>query len=258
MNILYLIGNGFDLAQGLKTSYQNFYDFLKTQDPINSVASLMLEHIKGEEVELWKNMELKLGEFTKEVSDKDLFEEFYYDLCEKLRTYLIAQEDSYKATKEIQDKYIKDLVAPYSYLNGRDQEDYRNYFTPFLSSRRIQIVSFNYTDVLEKSIDAYSQDLVLPYQSLEYSLLPIMHIHGRLNTSYLQMGVNDEEQILNPDFSQDPDVWDYLVKPTSNYEIGDMVDDRFAGAIAEANLIVTMGLSFGETDSNGGRSLETE
>lgn len=249
MNILYLIGNGFDIAQGLKTSYVDFYEFLKTQKPINAVASLMLEHIKGEDVELWRDMELKLGEFTKEVEDKELFEEFYYDLCDKLRTYLTAQEDSYKPTKEIQEKYIKDLVAPFVYLNERDKEDYRNYFTHFTSNRRIQIVSFNYTDVLEKSLDAYSENQVLPYSLYSYSLLPIMHVHGRLNTSYLQMGVNDEDQILNPEFSQDQDVWDYLVKPKSNYEIGDMVDDRFAGAIAEANLIVTMGLSFGETDS---------
>ena len=28
MNILYLIGNGFDLAQGLKTSYNDFYNYL--------------------------------------------------------------------------------------------------------------------------------------------------------------------------------------------------------------------------------------
>ena len=31
MNVLFFIGNGFDKAQGLNTSYKDFYKYLKTQ-----------------------------------------------------------------------------------------------------------------------------------------------------------------------------------------------------------------------------------
>lgn len=85
MNILYLIGNGFDLAQGLQTSYQHFYEYLKTQTAKNSVSELMLKEIQGPEKPLWSDMELALGTFTQKVSDKSLLEDFYYDLCDKLR-----------------------------------------------------------------------------------------------------------------------------------------------------------------------------
>ena len=30
MNVLYILGNGFDKAQGMKTSYPEFYEYLKT------------------------------------------------------------------------------------------------------------------------------------------------------------------------------------------------------------------------------------
>lgn len=250
MNILYLIGNGFDLAQGLKTSYQDFYDYLKTQTPVNSIAALMLEHIKGPEVELWKDLELKLGEFTSEVSDKDQFEEFYYDLCEKLRGYLVEQADSFSPKKEVIEKYIKDLVSPFEYLNEREKNEIRKYYGEFADDRIIDIISFNYTDVLDRAIDAYNTGQNIPSTGYHYRLQPIMNVHGRLSTSYLLMGVNDISQIQNPLFADDENVWDYLVKPQSNLEIGSLVDSRAEDAILKSNLIVAMGLSFAETDSN--------
>lgn len=250
MNILYLIGNGFDLAQGLKTSYSDFYDYLKTKNPVNSVAALMQEQIKGSEVELWKDLELKLGEFTVDVRDKEQFEEFYYDLCDKLREYLIDKNDSFSPTKQLTEKYVRDMVSPYVYLSERDKVSYRNFFSTFKEDRVINIVSFNYTDVLDRAIDAYNPELELPTYGYRYRLSPIENVHGRLNTSYLLMGVNDESQILNPRFAEDENVWDYLVKPRSNAEIGTLIDTRVADTIMSSHLIVTMGLSYGETDSN--------
>lgn len=249
MNILYLIGNGFDLAQGLKTSYQDFYEYLKTQKPINSVAELMMEEIQGSETEFWKDMELGLGKLTKKVQDKAQFEVFYYDLCEKLRTYLTEQADTYRATPEIIDKYRRDLVRPDEYLNEREKLEYRNFFNVFGDNRIVNIASFNYTNVLDIAIDANNSEHKLPSFSGNYYLQPITNVHGRLNTSYLLMGVDDETQILNPSFANDEDVWDYLIKPQSNYEIGTLIDSRVEKNIQESNLIVTMGLSFGETDT---------
>lgn len=249
MNILYLIGNGFDLAQGLMTSYQDFYNYLKLQTPVNSVAELMLDKIKGPEVDLWKDMELKLGEFTKEVSDKSQFEDFYYDLCEKLRGYLVIQADSFIPSQEIKLKYARDLAAPYEYLSERDRKDYRSFFGSMSNDRFVDVVSFNYTDVFDKAIYGDDLKIELPSYRFKYFLRPTINIHGKLNTPYILMGVNDETQILNPDFAKDEDVWDYLVKPKSNFEIGSLVDERVKDLIMDSHLIVTMGLSFGETDS---------
>lgn len=257
MNILYLIGNGFDLAQGLQTSYQHFYEYLKTQTAKNSVSELMLKEIQGPDKPLWSDMELALGTFTQKVSDKSLLEEFYYDLCDQLRTYLISQDESYTPTEDIKNKYIRDLVRPDMYLNERDRISYRNFFNLFGDTRNINIVSFNYTRVFDKIIDTFNPQLELPTAGHRYTLHPIVNIHGRLSTSYMLMGVNDESQIKNTAFAQDEDVWDYLVKPQSNLAIGSLIDDNAEMAIMTSNLIVTMGLSFGETDAKWWRHIGT-
>lgn len=257
MNILYLIGNGFDLAQGLQTSYQHFYEYLKTQTAKNAVSELMMEEIKGPDKPLWSDMELALGTFTQKVTEKSLLEDFYYDLCDKLRAYLISQDESYTPKAEIKDKYARDLVRPDMYLNERDKISFRNFFNLYNDTRHINIVSFNYTNIFDKIIDTYNSQLELPTTGHRYTLHPIVNIHGKLNTAYMLMGVNDESQIKNTEFAQDEDVWDYLIKPRSNFEIGSMIDDNAEMTIMASNLIVTMGLSFGETDAKWWRCIGT-
>lgn len=76
MNILYLIGNGFDLAQGLQTSYQHFYEYLKNQTAKNSVSELMLKEIQGPDKPLWSDMELALGTFTQKYQTNHCLKNF--------------------------------------------------------------------------------------------------------------------------------------------------------------------------------------
>ena len=54
MNVLYILGNGFDKAQGMKTSYPEFYEYLKTIDSETegSLLNLMKKEIKADKV-LW-------------------------------------------------------------------------------------------------------------------------------------------------------------------------------------------------------------
>lgn len=67
MNILYLIGNGFDVAQGLKTRYPDFYGSYKQTAPINDEERRIIASIDNN-VEKWSDMEVALGVFTKEVN----------------------------------------------------------------------------------------------------------------------------------------------------------------------------------------------
>lgn len=57
MNALYILGNGFDKAQGMATSYPEFYEYL-----VNNVkdGSALLEKMKSaitEDIVLWSDME---------------------------------------------------------------------------------------------------------------------------------------------------------------------------------------------------------
>lgn len=248
MNILYMIGNGFDLAQNLKTSYQDFYKYLVEQKPKNAIQAKMLEQITGDDHEKWSDLEVALGDFTKDISNKEEFEDFYFDLCDQLRTYLIEQTNGFEVTEHLIDQCIRDLVRPDFYLTPREQLTYERFFSNFSESRKINIVSFNYTDIIDKCLDVYNVERNLPTNGHSYKLVPTIKLHGTLGTSYLLMGVNDESQIVNPAFAKDEDILDYMVKPRSNYGIGTRVEEIVTRLIENAQLIVTMGLSFGETD----------
>lgn len=248
MNILYLIGNGFDLAQGLKTSYKDFYDYFCSIPPVNFVEQKMIEEIKGDHYEKWSDLEVALGNFTDEIDSKDEFEAAYYDLCNRLREYLIEQVKDFSPSNFIIDKYIGDLVRPDSYLSAREQYSYAEFFGQFSDSRNIKIVSFNYTDTIDKCLDFNNPDRKLPSANYSYQRYPIVKVHGTLGTSYLLMGVDNKSQIANPLYAEDENVWDYLVKPFSNLEIGTRVDDFVSDSIKYADLIIAMGLSFGVTD----------
>lgn len=56
---LYIIGNGFDLHYGIKSSYKDFLSYLETNDPL--LAEVLFEICSGE---LWRNFEEALGSLS--------------------------------------------------------------------------------------------------------------------------------------------------------------------------------------------------
>lgn len=95
MNVLYLLGNGFDLRLGLPTRYEDFLSYYKEQDSlyykdndiraksIRNYKSLLYKKMetaiqKGEHQ--WKDLELALGKLTAEFgNDVEGFRDFYQD-----------------------------------------------------------------------------------------------------------------------------------------------------------------------------------
>ncbi len=59
---LQVIGNGFDLAHGMETSWGDFNKWLKSSD--HSDLIYFLEEYVGIETDLWKDFEKALGEYS--------------------------------------------------------------------------------------------------------------------------------------------------------------------------------------------------
>lgn len=60
MNILFILGNGFDKAQGLNTSYQDFYDYYKKIKPASELEARVQREIQSD-YKTWADMEEGLG-----------------------------------------------------------------------------------------------------------------------------------------------------------------------------------------------------
>lgn len=256
MRILHLIGNGFDLNLGLETSYLNFYlhYILKDVDKehikqlIKDIASYI--HKEPSETQ-WSDLEIGLGDYTKQIKSEDEFLEIYQDINLELKQFIKLQEE--KLEVKSNGKLKEDLIKPVKYLRPNDQGTLREFFKQWEKTTwYVNIVTYNYTNTIEKLLDYKgSNDYALgrtPSNGYSCLLQSVKHIHGNLNDKSVLLGVDNLLQIRNENLRSSELVTDLLVKPQSNEAIGRMVDKQCEKLIRDANLICLFGLSLGDSD----------
>ena len=265
MNVLYLIGNGFDLRLGLPTRYADFLEFYKGQTPqLGAGRSEQEEAIqkykerffaemaereeRGEEQ--WKDLEIALGEFTTAFGDDaDGFCDFYEDMNRSLEAYL-AQCNSFEPTPEEVEKFREDLTYPYRYFKPREEKELRA--LTIAQAWYIDVISFNYTS----SFECLCQDALLVgeytyaegHEGHPVIYQGVKHVHGSLGEGGILLGVDHSGQIANEQYRKNDDVADLLLKPQANEGRGTLVDEECLRLIAGADVICLFGLSLGPTD----------
>lgn len=257
MNILYLIGNGFDLNVGLKTSYPDFLNYYLVQpvpDGLDEVGQRYIKRLKADiqsDISLWSDLELqfgkhmaKLGSMGKSVhtlqEELDIIND---DLREKLSEY-IATEDKRCTFAENAKKLFLDKVAkPYTHLRDYERTDIQNRKTNNwqTTANVVNFITFNYTRTLEKLIGK------TPVNTNGFELHEPIHVHGYYDQRMI-LGVNDASQIENEELRKLTYATDTLVKSANNHSYGIAHTDTCNSLISHAQLICCYGLSFGETD----------
>lgn len=249
MKITLLIGNGFDIAQGAKTRYTDFYEVYKNCTPVNDIEKRMMSEIKGPEFNNWANLEEELGKFTIKATNPADFITFYYHMLEELHKYLKNEEKNCNIDKL--EKFINDLSFPEQYMNNAENSDFLNFMRLFNhESILITVISYNYTGIFEKSIGYNNNKLPLksrPSFVNSCILDRIYKIHGMLDETPI-LGVNDASQISNTALGEDLDLQDILIKPQANNVLGSLVDENCKKSIRESTVIIIHGLSLGNTD----------
>jgi len=247
MNILFMIGNGFDLNLGLKTSYNDFYTYYKSKNSKSEKIEKLKKHISNS-FSNWSDLELALGEYTQNIDTDEEFDEIFDDIGENLAQYLLKEETRLDLNNEKtnQKKLFNDLGYPEESLTPANQDELKTYRNRVMGSSlcNVNIITFNYTNSLEKLLD-YTDDFI----TLEGGcrLRKIHHIHGYLDNNMV-MGVNDISQIKNKVFHENLNVTEALVKPKCNEVSGHTVDNHCEKLIAAAHLICIFGSSLGDTD----------
>lgn len=141
--VLFIIGNGFDIGNGMQTGYKQFYHFLKDNHEkfFNSVASLFLAEFETDR--LWCEFEDSLSAFTPE---------YFID------NKLTPQETSETVLdfQELLSKYFKEWISNITLPNNKDLNNLipNSFF-----------INFNYTDTLEKLYNVPCNN--------------VLHIHGQ-------------------------------------------------------------------------------
>lgn len=250
-NILYILGNGFDIAMGMKTSYPDFYKYLSKQDDKDycRLLKLMKADVKMRK-ELWADMEIALGGFTANAYNNDEFIDFYYELCDQLRFYLETQENDFKTLvlrePKIKDLFIKDISDFSTFLKEADQLEYRR---RIFDNCFIDIMSYNYTNVLEILLSS-NGDLSSSDEKWDLgNLRKVIHVHGKLDDTII-VGVDKKDQIDNYLIRNDLSAQNVLIKAQANKAMRTLRAQNCEELINKADVIILYGVSLGETDEH--------
>lgn len=254
MEILYLIGNGFDLNLGLKTSYSDFYKYLSNEksDNDSAIVSQFKKDINTKPNN-WSDLELALGKFTSKISTVEDANELHDYLIDKLAEYLSAIEDSWSVAESEKSKFITYLLRPTTgnrilpVENGEIssyKEKWRS-TSPWVTN----IITFNYTNSIEKILDN-NMPITLGnyYSDRPITLNGIEHIHGYIQERMI-LGVNDNSQLANSNFHNNTETMDRYIKSDCNSTYGLGHEKKCLDMVASADLILIFGMSYGDTDN---------
>lgn len=253
-----MVGNGFDLSAGLKTSTTRFMDFFSKnhasdEDPVGRLAGC----IEKEGAQEWADFEKKLGEYT---SNLEFFEgnavEAALDCKEAIDVDLaafIASEDK-KASDEFIEVNSESVMASlaywYSALQPLERQQILDHYSTDLGLN-VSIVTFNYTTLLPRLFNAFgTSEHSTPEDSWGVSYIRLIHLvqaHGALGREPI-CGVNDVSQIGSDALSKNEDIVSTFVKGEIQKLFGSVDDRRAEDIILGANILIIFGLSLGETD----------
>lgn len=170
MNITFLVGNGFDISAGIDTSYNGFYNWYCSKDANTSKCIKQFKQDILEDLEkpiaqrTWADFELGLGKYTSKFSLDTVGEylECYENAHKEMITYLEEQESQFKFSelpnKEL-DKVRSGLLNFYQELSPEEISVFKSLFNAdTANSTKLNFISFNYTKILDKYIQAISKE----------------------------------------------------------------------------------------------------
>lgn len=225
---LFIIGNGFDLAHGLKTSYENFKQYLLNVQNIKITgvdfcATDIIQLIsRCTETARWCDIETDLG-FVPDQVDKYIDETKDYDV-QRLRGALLG------GILEDIPKYVSSWIADVDYKKANPMFS----FEKMINKEKDYFLTFNYTDTLERM----------------YEVKKICHIHGKCGEKIV-FG-HGEELTYGKEFRLREDLECGLVEaylhlqkdPKKNIER----HREFFDAIRELQAVYSYGFSFSKPD----------
>jgi hypothetical protein len=173
MNNIVILGNGFDLSLGFKTTFQDFvkgsheFRFEATKSPKN-LEKTLFSGLLDISSNSWVDFEVELGSLA---SDPDvLFNEEDFDL---FKTMLINYLDSLK----------------YGAFNSSSNA-YKFMRTVFKTGQEYLILNFNYTPTFMNTLSGFSNYMQVVGSS------KFINLHGSIGRKNIVVGV-DDKLILN-------------------------------------------------------------
>ena len=259
MNITFLVGNGFDISLGIKTSYADFYKWYYEQASNKSHIKDFKEHIFSQKGEYWSDFEAGLGRYTENFTVETVndFFECYSDAQSSLVEYVKKETESlyFESYSDKDFEYLsKNLLNYYGELSPTEREVFKAIEdTTKKENTHYNFISFNYTNTLDLFVEKLSKKPLRSYKdgSIHYSTTVnpnVIHAHG-FTYEYPILGVNDESQISNKDLLEIPYFKETIIKPFCVKALGQSWHKKANQTIENSQVICVLGMSLGATDT---------
>lgn len=262
MNITFLVGNGFDLNLGLRTTYLDFIKQYKST-PASESHLIDLRRNMDENEKLWSDAELAFGQYTRRFleTEADKFLDCQEDFCMHLVTYLKKEEEillnSYSERKKDIQATFQNLDSELLRFPSAEKDRIQVVYNRYSDSKVIyNFITYNYTRVLDEYVNSLCKEgVVLGNHTspkgviCNHVLGNVVHVHGTVDKDMV-FGVNDESQIANLKlFSQDEYYKNFLIKVSANKMYQENMDAKVHDLLVKSQIIVIYGMSLGATDN---------
>lgn len=258
MNITFLLGNGFDLNLGLKTSYSKFLAHYLNQPCSKGGVIDRFKKSIALDLDSWTDVELAIGQCTREFLGETAGKDFmacYDDMYDCLAAYLAEEERRFAACSRdrLRDGMTQALCSwQEGFRSSRKAEIVRR-FSRCMGGFNYDFITFNYTRTIDACLSAAEYAPLgsrLTYLGDQRNTIArSVHVHGYTNKDMI-LGVNDETQIANPRVLMNQLSFDRdrLVKPKANHLCEEGTDEAAHRVLRESDLAYIYGMSIGETD----------
>lgn len=173
MNITFLLGNGFDIQCGLKTSYTSFYEYilkkkysLELSREMDEKSVLKIDNMiyseiykSKDDIQTWADLEFQLGVFTRrlkeEKEDATTAERFLEDfeiLREDLNEYLkgIQIQDDVEISEDFSEILSTTMDKFFYGVLEQEHDEIKSMLGENTNSHfNYRFISFNYTNSLQ-------------------------------------------------------------------------------------------------------------
>jgi len=263
MDVLFFIGNGFDLNVGLKTRFKDVLHSYIEEASDDLVIKSFKESI-SQDIETWSDFEERIGKYSDEIQKKETAIETFLDFIKcnlnfkiYLKDYLQKEENNVK----YEDKENIAKVFKISLLNFTDylNIDQKIFFDETNKTIiKYSYICFNYTSVFNNCLDILKESNIFQLEKrtrggifrnfifAHNDLGNVLHIHGTLGNNMI-LGVNDLKQIINTEFHNIEKINRYI-KPNVNDLLENKRNANAMKLIEGADVYCIFGMSIGKTD----------
>ncbi|WP_322354124.1 AbiH family protein [Paratractidigestivibacter sp.] len=259
MHSVFLVGNGFDMAAGLKTAPKLFLKHvleISQSADAGPGAKGLAASIK-KDVSAWSDYESQIGAHAAAFGEgqADEYLEQASDLCNLLGEWLLEKEEL--VSSEFVGSNAAGCMASMASFQRQLPELQYRMFEDVRRNRahedwHFDVACFNYTSLMRRMYEsAGGRGAILRgLGSANCRLGNFIQVHGSLESDEIICGVDNAGQIANEAFASDCSVTKFLVKGETEREVNARERDHEGlDLIASADIICIYGMSFGASDA---------